>query len=602
MIESTGRRPSAQGTPRTEGFWLRFWSNSRPPVGKYFKETRGKYFASTNGASVQAPVAKAWRVGALTTAIVAAVYFGTGVFDHDVWSPREPTVSGVVWNMVRYGSFAVPRIDEFPYLEKPPLSYWLSSLACQANGKLTAACLRFPSAILGVMSLGLVYWVGRRRNDTVVACVTVLFAATSIAFYQLSHRAGPDVLVIFFVFLCFALFVVTLLQSGGKPGTLVYDIGFAAALAVSFYAKNFFSFLIVLPPVLLFLFYKRDFGRMFRTVVLIAVFTALAILPWATALHREGGLEYLRVVFLDNTIGRFFNFADPGKFRPGPLNDAFVVERGRSPFLYLGTLLWVPLPWSLVFLASLIALFCRRAADDFRVFLKLAIVVVPVVLTLSASRTSEYLVPLLFIILLIVGELLHDLFSKPQSVSRLQRGLCLTNFALVVSTLIIAPLVLGYFYRLPVFFVLAPLIVLAFVYLGRRVWDEWLGWRAIYGFTCLATLAMLAMAVVVFPILNGKRSYAPFFDQVRLQSRHRELYTTLLDDRRLPLMEFYLDRRVPIIRDDEKLFQLLKGSAKVSVILDNRSYQRLKKSLDLIPHQLITPSSEIQQLVLVNSP
>ena len=560
-----------------------------------------KYFASTNGASLEAPVAKAWRVGALTAAIVAAVYFGTGVFDHDVWSPREPTVSGVVWNMIRYGSFVVPRIDAFPYLEKPPLSYWLSWLTCEANGKLTAACLRFPSAILGVMSLGLVYWVTRRRNDAAVGCVTVLFAATSISFYQLSHRAGPDILVIFFVFLCFALFSVTLLESGGKPGTLVYDVAFAAVLAVSFYAKNFFTFLVVLPPVSLFLFHKRDFDRMLRTIALVVVFTALAILPWAMALHRQGGWEYLRVVFLDNTVGRFFNFADPRKFNPGPLNDAFIVERGRSPFLYLGTLLWVPAPWSLVFLASLASLFRRRAADDFRVFLKLAIVVVPVVLTLSASRTSEYLVPLLFIILLIMSELLRDLFSKPQNVSRLQCGLCLTNFGLVVSALIIAPLLLGYFDRLPVFFVLAPLITLAFAYLGRRVWGEWLGWRAIYGFICLTTLAMLAMTLVVVPILNAKRSYAPFFDQVRLQALHRELYTTLLDDRRLPLIEYYLDRRVPIIRDDEKLFELLKGNAKVSVILDNKNYQRLKKNLDLIPHQLIAPSSKIQQLVLVNS-
>ena len=557
----------------------------------------------TDGASLQASESEAWWVGALTAAVVATMYFGTGVFDHDVWSPREPTVSGVVWNMFRHGSFAVPRIDEFPYLEKPPLSYWLSWLTCQANGKLTATCLRLPSTIFGVMSLGLLYWVARRRNNAVVACVTVLFAATSIIFYQLSHRAGPDILVIFFVFLCFALFSLTLLQNGDRQlDPFAYDMGFAAVLAVSFYAKNFFTFLIVLPPVLLFLFYKRDFGRIFRTVALVAIFTVLAVLPWALALHREGGWEYLRVVFLDNTLGRFFNFANPGYFRPGPLNDAFTVERGRSPFLYLGTLLWVPLPWSLVFLASLIALFRRRAADDFRVFLKLAIVMVPVALTLSASRTSEYLVPVLFIVLIIVGDFLRDLFSNPQNVSRLQRGLCLTNIALVVSALIIAPVVLGYLNHQPAVFVLAPLIALAFAYLSRRVWGEWLGWRAIYGFTCLAALAMLATMIVFFPILDAKRSYAPFFDQVRLQSRGRELYTTLLDDRRLPLIEFYLDRRVPIIRDDEKLFQLFKGSAKVSVILDSRSYERLKKSFDLIPHQLITPSSGIQRLVLVNSP
>jgi hypothetical protein len=84
---------------------------------------------------------------------------------------------------------------------------------------------------------------------------------------------------------------------------------------------------------------------------------------------------------------------------------------------------------------------------------------------------------------------------------------------------------------------------------------------------------MLLTTVAVFPILNAKNSYSPFFAQVRDQSRDRELYTTLLDDRRLPLIEFYLGRPVPVIRDDEELFRLLKSSAKVGVILDKKSYE-----------------------------
>jgi MFS superfamily sulfate permease-like transporter len=78
------------------------------------------------------------------------------------------------------------------------------------------------------------------------------------------------------------------------------------------------------------------------------------------------------------------------------------------------------------------------------------------------------------------------------------------------------------------------LIALAFAYFARRAWGEWLRWRSVYGFICLATLAMLVTAAV-FPILNAKNSYSPFFDQVRDQLRDRELYRTLLDDRRLPL-------------------------------------------------------------------
>ena len=61
-------------------------------------------------------------VGTATAVIVVALYFGTGVFDHGIWSPSEPAFAGVVWNMFRGGSFAVPRIDYFYYLEKPPLS------------------------------------------------------------------------------------------------------------------------------------------------------------------------------------------------------------------------------------------------------------------------------------------------------------------------------------------------------------------------------------------------------------------------------------------------------------------------------------------------
>jgi len=74
----------------------------------------------------------------------------------------------------------------------------------------------------------------------------------------------------------------------------------------------------------------------------------------------------------------------------------------------------------------------------------------------------------------------------------------------------------------------------------------------------------------------------------------------LLDDRRLPLVEFYLDRRVPIIQDDEKLFQLLNSGAKVGVILHHKSYERLKKNFALIPHQVILANDK-QPLVLVNN-
>jgi hypothetical protein len=169
-------------------------------------------------------------------------------------------------------------------------------------------------------------------------------------------------------------------------------------------------------------------------------------------------------------------------------------------------------------------------------------------------------------------------------------ALCCINIVIVFSELIFVPIALAAYFRQPVLFGLTPLTALVFAYFPRRFG------RVVKVAFCLRFHLPGDSCYVGNDGLNAKNSYSPFFDQVRDQLRDRELYTTLLDDRRLPLIEFYLDRHVPIIRDDEKLFQLLKSSAKVSVIPHHRTYERLKKSFDLIPHQLITPSSEKQPL------
>ena len=91
------------------------------------------------------------RAIALASVIVLAV--GVGVFDHDLWSPTEPTVAGIVTGMLRGGDLAVPRIHGLPYLEKPPLYYWAAWLLASLRGRLDAGILRLPSAVFGLGSL-----------------------------------------------------------------------------------------------------------------------------------------------------------------------------------------------------------------------------------------------------------------------------------------------------------------------------------------------------------------------------------------------------------------------------------------------------------------
>src|SRR5262249_9191912 len=139
---------------------------------------------------------------------------------------------------------------------------------------------------------------------------------------------------------------------------------------------------------------------------------------------------------------------------------------------------WIPAPWSLIFLASLISLFRRRAADDFRIFLKLAIVIVPVVLTLSVTKSPDYLVPLLFIMLLIIGEFIRDLFSDSPTLTRLEDILCRINVIILVAVLVLAPSGLAWYFHRPILYCLTALFALGFPWLARQVWGERSKWRS----------------------------------------------------------------------------------------------------------------------------
>ena len=105
----------------------------------------------------------------LTALVVVALYLGVGVFDHEIWAPTEPTVAGIVWNMIDGGVLAVPLINDLPYLEKPPLYYWLAWLSAGAGGGLGPGTLRLPAALLGLLALAAVFWTVRGRHGEDVA-------------------------------------------------------------------------------------------------------------------------------------------------------------------------------------------------------------------------------------------------------------------------------------------------------------------------------------------------------------------------------------------------------------------------------------------------
>jgi len=69
-----------------------------------------------------------WRLAVI---LLATGYFIAGVFGRFPWKADEPYSFGMVWSMLQGDDWVVPQIAGQPFIEKPPLVYWLGALSAR---------------------------------------------------------------------------------------------------------------------------------------------------------------------------------------------------------------------------------------------------------------------------------------------------------------------------------------------------------------------------------------------------------------------------------------------------------------------------------------
>src|SRR5207253_2524138 len=89
---------------------------------------------------------------------------------HDPWKADEPYTFGVVYHMLRSGDWIVPTVGGQPFVEKPPLYYWVSWATAAAASPWLALhdAARLASAVFVVIGIVATAWAARatRRSSS----------------------------------------------------------------------------------------------------------------------------------------------------------------------------------------------------------------------------------------------------------------------------------------------------------------------------------------------------------------------------------------------------------------------------------------------------
>src|SRR5579864_2728156 len=115
-----------------------------------------------------------------------------GIFDHELWTPDEPRAAELSREFLEPGhSWAVPTLNGAPFLEKPPLVYWIAALSMKVFG-VSAPAARLPCILFGIGTLIFTALLGRSLYGEETGRGAFLILATSAGFLLVSHHLESD--------------------------------------------------------------------------------------------------------------------------------------------------------------------------------------------------------------------------------------------------------------------------------------------------------------------------------------------------------------------------------------------------------------------------
>jgi 4-amino-4-deoxy-L-arabinose transferase-like glycosyltransferase len=271
-----------------------------------------------------------------------------GMFGRDLWTPDEPREADIAWRMSQQSDRALPQLAGVPFLEKPPLSYWMSAVALQLFGD-SARAARAPNllyAVIGALSMAALALA--MQMEAGAAVIATLVAMSALTALRVSVWLAPDACLLAGSSLALLGAWRGYRAAPGVAKASAYALMHLGA-AVGFMAKSAPGWLVPALALLALIAWERRWQEL-RRWELYAGFALQAVIigPWLLAVAREPHAgETLRVLFWHNLVGRFAKVNSPAALD-------YTSGHHNFPGKYLLELPLYLLPWTLLVAAALV--------------------------------------------------------------------------------------------------------------------------------------------------------------------------------------------------------------------------------------------------------
>lgn len=363
---------------------------------------------------------------ALLVAIAAALFvlYFMRLGSYPLIDADEPNYGRFAVEMAAGGDWLTPHFYGKLWFDKPPMFYWESAACIKLFGPNEFAC-RFPSAVLAVGLLGLVYLLASYDFGKRAGWISAIVMATCIEQIVLAHAAVTDMTFVFC--LIASLYAYRRWFDAAGRARFGWMALCGGMMGFAMLTKGPVAIVLLGITFVIQLAWERRLGRLIGLDVGLGI-AALAIVgfPWFVAMLRLHHDAFISGFLGQNNITRFLE----------PLHPA---QTGGwySHFINIPILFGLFFPWSLFLLPAM------RVKSRLSVGGRLLAVwfaVVFVFFSVSKTVLPSYIFPAFPACAIFVGVFLAAVASRPESVARTVRR-CLwvgLVFCLLVVALALA--------------------------------------------------------------------------------------------------------------------------------------------------------------------
>lgn len=491
----------------------------------------------------------------LVALIALAPLWMTGIYGRGYWTPDEPREADISWRMSFQADQSLPQLGDEPFMEKPPLSYWMSAASMKLFG-VSPAAARTPNLLYVLMLTLAVWWLVNSMTGGMGATLAAVIAGSACISYQVAIWLAPDASLLTGCAVSLLGLYRGYVASNGRDKLKWYTLMHLGAM-MGFMAKSAVGWIYPALTLFVMMLWERRWNELkYWQLWLGFIPQALVIGGWIYNLAQlPNGQHALTIMFWNNLAGRFTDINATGEFN-------YAAAHLNWPGKYWAELPYYLIPWTFLAIAALYRAWpniklktSESTAWRFGVAASL-----PFLLLLSFATTARniYAAPAMLGFAVLIGLWLSCYLKQANTLDvwmlRLTRYGVL-GVALLISGLMILPTItasassdlLGYATLTLLLWVIVFFMFRHGVKAEAQRSPMSVGWvYAMY----VATIAMAGLTV--FPVFDRVQDLGLVGAAVKRDIGNRPLALLAPDETTIAMMDYQLKTPMTLLKDQNK--------------------------------------------------